>query len=189
MGKERARQWRRERRSLPRNVDAEVIADFVQGSDAADRLGLRDEKLRDQILAAAGRFSALDYLSFDPSTEPPPSNVPEQCECGLWNERGRKSCRKCRKRLRMVSRYWVWYSALTRTSIGESYGVNLGSKYANVINWIPEMRPYRRMDGDTNGDFYDSVYAVTHVVYTLNNYNHYRESLHWGSRSSVWCPI
>ena len=41
------------------------------------------------------------------------------------------------------------------------------------------MRPYRGRENDTNPDFYDTVYAVTHIVYTLNDYSLYRLSPRW----------
>ena len=79
----------------------------------------------------------------------------------------------------MINRYWIWYFALTRTSIGESYGVRLGSSYRQVIRWISTMRPYSGSEDDANPDFYDLLYATTHVVYTLNDYNRYRLSRRW----------
>jgi hypothetical protein len=58
-------------------------------------------------------------------------------------------------------------------------GVRLGARYLDVIKWLPAMRPYRgREDGD-NPDFVSSIYAVTHVVYTLNGYSVYKLSPRW----------
>ena len=179
LGRERALQWRRERPFLPEDADADEIAEFVQGTDAADRLGVHNRTLKRIIKQAAMQFSATDYLWFDPHLEPPPTDVPEQCRCGLWNDRGSKTCRKCKRKLSLINRYWVWYFALTRTSIGESYGVRLGSPYREVIKWISKMRPYSTSENSANSDFYDSLYAITHVVYTLNDYNRYRLSRSW----------
>jgi hypothetical protein len=179
MGKERARQWRAEHASLPPDADPDIIVNFVYGSDAADRLGVCDGALKEQIRRAAGRFSAQDYLGFDPAREPPPGDFPETCDCGVVNDRGRKKCSRCKKRLTLMSRYLVWYDALIRAYSGERYGVALGARYADVISWLPAMRPYRGREGDDNPDFYDTAYAVTHVVYTLNNYNLYALSPRW----------
>jgi hypothetical protein len=176
MGRERASQWRHDRPLLRKDATADEISDFVQGTDAADRLGVPDRALKRIIKQIGARFSATDYLWFDPHIEPPPRDVPAQCRCGLWNNRGDKICRKCKKRLTVSSRYWVWYFALTRTSIGESYGVHLGAPYREVIKWISTMRPYKK---GANPDFYDSLYATTHVIYTLNDYNRYRLSRSW----------
>ncbi|MDQ1613452.1 MAG: hypothetical protein QOG00_3383 [Pyrinomonadaceae bacterium] len=180
MGRARARQWRRERPAVPPDPDADTILDYLHGSLAADYLGYSDPRLKQQLARAAACFSSRDYLSFDPLTEPPPSDVPAECEgCGLWNERGRKRCRKCGKGLAQMSRYLVWYDALTRAYTGECYGVTASGRFADVFGWLPAMRPYRGREGGHNPDWYDEVYAVTHIVYTLNDYDLYQLSPRW----------
>jgi hypothetical protein len=179
MGEERARRWRRDHPHLPEDADADDILDFVHGTYAADRLGSPAPELKEQVRRAAARFTAHDFLSFDPRTEPPPEDVPDACECGLWNRRGRKRCAGCGRRLEMLTRYAVWYYALMRTYTGERYGVTLGARYRDVLRWIRAMRPYPENKGDDDFDFYDAVYAVTHVVYTLNDYSVYRLSPRW----------
>lgn len=177
MGRERARAWRRAHRVLPQSADANVVADFVFGSDAADSLGVRDEAMKEKLRVAAARFSARDYLGFDPLTEPPPTDVPEECEYdGTENPRGAKFCSLCHRPLEMKSRYDVWYDALITTYSGDHYGVELGAHYVDVLKWLPTMRPYRGFENGANKDFLESVYAVTHIVYTLNDYSLYRLS-------------
>ena len=180
MGRERARRWRRERPALPPEADADTILDYIHGSHAADCLGLGDPQLKQQLARAAARFNSRDYLSFDPRVEPPPADAPAACEgCGRWNERGRKRCRECGKRLAHLSRYLVWYNALTRTYTGECYGLVASGRFADVLGWLPSMRPYRGREGGANPDWYDAVYAVTHIVYTLNDYDRYQLSPRW----------
>lgn len=180
MGRERARQWRRERPALPAGADVETILDFIHGSHSADCLGLPDTQLKEQIRREVARFDARDYLSFDPRVEPPPADVPDACAgCDYWNERGRKRCRKCRRQLKYFTRYAVWCDALMRTYAGEVYGVTAGGRYADVLRWQPSMHPYRGREDDRNADFYDAVYAVTHIVYTLNDYDLYQLSPRW----------
>jgi hypothetical protein len=60
--------------------------------------------------------------------------------------------------------------------MGERYGVKLGASFADVIKWLPSMRPYPAYDDEDNTDFYWALYAVTHVVYGLNHYSLYRLS-------------
>jgi hypothetical protein len=177
MGVERAWFWRCRHRTLPRNADAATIEDYVFASDAADSLGLRDDQIKEEIRRAAQRYTARDYLLFDPFTEPPPADVPEECEYdGATNPRGSKRCHVCRRPLKMRSRYDVWCDALITTYSGEHYGVELGARYADVLKWLPVMRPYRGDDRGANPDFYYTVYAVTHIIYTLNDYTQYRLS-------------
>jgi hypothetical protein len=65
------------------------------------------------------------------------------------------------------------------TYLGERYGVTAGARFEDAIKWLPLMRPYRGPEDGRNTDFYWTVYAITHVVYTLNHYNLYRLSPHW----------
>ena len=179
MGRERGRVWRRQNSRIPRDPDAEDIVNLVFGSYAADSLGVRDDRIKKQLRKAADSFTAQDYFGFDPTFEPPPEDVPDECHCETLNERGRKTCRKCRKRLTMLSRYEVWQDALIRSYIGERYGVKLGTSYVDAIKWLPVMRPYPT-DSDRDGsEFCDAVYAVTHVTYTLNGYSSHRLLPSW----------
>ena len=173
MGLERARAWRRTHRALPADADAATVADFVFGCDAADSIGVRDLRLKPALRRAAARFTAREYLLFDPRVEPPPADVPDECEYdGMENARGALVCRVCQRPLTKRTRYDVWYDALITVYVGDRYGVRLGASYADVLKWLPTLRPYP--DRATGEDFYDAVYAVTHVVYTLNNYNQSR---------------
>ena len=179
MGLERAGRWRREHRSLPRDADAETISVYIHGIYAAERFGLRDPALKEQIRRASKHITALDYFWFDPATEPPPSDVTEPCQCGLLNERGRKACRQCRKRLDVINRYRLWYDALIVAYNGERVGIHIGARYREVLKWLPVMRPYRGRENGDNPDFHDCLYAITHIVYTLNDYSVYRLSPRW----------
>ena len=179
MGRERARAFRRKYPRLPADVDADMIAFLVFGDDAAIRLGVRENNLKDQIRRVAGGFAAKDYLWFDAPNEPPPVDIPEECECGALNTRGKKVCRRCKQPLEMMSRYAIYIDALTRAYIGERYGVTLGARYADVIKWLPGLRPYEEHRNGDNPHFYWEVYAITHVVYTMNDYSLYRLSPRW----------
>jgi hypothetical protein len=177
MGVERARFWRGKHRAVPEDADAGAIANLTYGADAADSLGVFDPGLKKQLARAATFFKARDYLLFDPRTEPPPADVPDECgRCGALNARGAEVCRVCRAPLVMRTRYDVWYDALITTYVGERSGVDLGARYADVLKWLPSLRPYRARHGDAGEEFHDTVYAVTHVVYTLNDYSRYRLS-------------
>ncbi|HEY0174342.1 MAG TPA: hypothetical protein VGB98_25225 [Pyrinomonadaceae bacterium] len=172
MGLERARHWRRTHQRLPRDADAHTVIDYAFGADAADSLGLKDPRLKLQIRRAAARFGALDFMLFDPRTEPPPRDAPAECEADrAWNQRGASVCRRCGRALKMRTPQDVWYDALITAYVGERYGVGLGASYAEVLGWLPSLRPHR---GPDSPEFYDTVYAVTHVVYTLNDYGQRR---------------
>ena len=176
MGQERARYWRRELARLGSDVEAEDIAQLVFGAYAADKLGVHDRLFKEKVRAAAGRFTARDYFGFDTAHEPPPRDMPDECPCGVDNKRGRKTCYQCKRRLIMLSPYAVWMDALTRSYTGERYGITIGAALADVLKWVSIMRPYPTYDGGYNPDFYWALYAVTHIVYTLNDYSLYKLS-------------
>jgi hypothetical protein len=179
MGRERARVWRSSHPSVPKQASAQDISSLVFGSDAADRLGLRDMHIKSQIKRALKGFGAEDFFRFDPVREPPPDNIPDVCECGTEHPRGRDVCRRCKQKLEKLGRYGAWIDALILTYLGERYGVVVGAPFRDVIKWLPVMRPYRGPEEGRNPDYYWTVYAVTHVVYTLNHYNVYQLSPRW----------
>jgi squalene-hopene cyclase-like protein len=179
IGQERARHWRSKNAVVPPDADATMIVNLIFGTVAANHFGIRDKELKPQIQRAIAKFTARDYFGFDPLTEAPPSDVPETCKCGADNPRGRKTCLSCKKRLEVISRYGVYIDALTRSYFAERLGVRLGARYLDVIKWLPAMRPYRGREQGGNPDFYYAIYAVTHVVYTLNGYSLYKLSPRW----------
>ncbi|HKR01990.1 MAG TPA: hypothetical protein VJT09_15020 [Pyrinomonadaceae bacterium] len=177
MGTERARAWRRSHRFVSWDADAATISSLAYGNDAAESLGVRDDELKRQLRRAAPRFKARDYLLFDPKTEAPPDDVPDECpRCQANNSRGSRVCFVCKTPLVMRTRYDVWYDALITTYVGDRSGINLGAHYADVLKWLPTLRPYPAVPGGAGEEFHDTVYAITHIVYTLNNYSQYKLS-------------
>jgi hypothetical protein len=145
MGRELARRWRKRTQHVPSGASPIEIYRIVAGSYAADLLGVRDLRLKKELREAARRFGARDYLGFDPRHEPPPADDP--------------------------GRYDTWSGALITTYFGDAYGVQLGAHYRDVIQWLPNLRPFDGHDEDME---FDAFYAVTHVVYTLNRYHEHR---------------
>lgn len=179
MGHERAIEWRRIHPEPPAD-DVDDLSNFVFGTDAADRLGVRDDAMRDRIRVAVARYTPMDFLDFDPAREPPPSDVPQPCpKCGYQNPRGATQCEKDNAPLKMESRYEVWLDALIETYTGDMYGVNLGGSYDDVLKWINVMRPYASAKKVGDEEAGNITYAITHVVYTLNDYGKYQLSRKW----------
>jgi hypothetical protein len=172
-GAERARLWRAEHRVVPKDADAGTMLELIMGGDAADKLGHAELGIKKHIQEAVPCFPVSEYLRFDPRTEPPPANIPDECKCEEINQRGRKSCVKCKRRLTPLNRYKVWYDALTIVHASECYGVSLGVDCKDLLIWLPSLRPYPEQDSE---DFFDSAYAITHLVYALNDYNTFKLS-------------
>ena len=175
MGREYAKQWAYASSKIPANATADDSADLVYGWYSASRLGQSDDIIKPELRRAAARFSAIDYLLFDPAKEPPPSDIPAKCQYdSVLNRRGATVCKRCGRTLEMQSKYGIWLDALVTTHSGDSYGIRLGSSYRDVLQWIPAMRPYLDRSQTSKSNFIQTVYALTHVVYTLNDYDRYR---------------
>jgi hypothetical protein len=68
-----------------------------------------------------------------------------------------------------MSRLRLWTLSLTSVFCGDRGGVPFGISYEEMMRWLPRMRAYHPPSRGV-ADFYDSVYAISHVVYTLNDY-------------------
>jgi hypothetical protein len=169
MGHERALAWRSLHPHPPPGADAEEVFELMAGSDAAERLGVSDGGMRRELRAAAARFTAIDYYGFDPAAESPPADIPNECgQCSIQNARGARRCARCGQALTFRSRYGVWLDALIGTYTADRYGVTLGAHYLDVLHWLPAMRPYPQAG---QAGHYEATYAITHVIYTLNDYS------------------
>lgn len=150
MGATLARKWQGEQQSLPELADADEVGYYMSMIDVSSRLGIDNPRLREHVRHGSRRFTARDYLGFDAVHEAPPRG----------GER---------------SRYDLWCDALVLTYSGDGCGIPMGASYVDVLRWAPQMRPYV----GANEEFRDMVYAITHLVYTLNDYNRYRLSPQW----------
>ena len=174
-----AHRWRRLHAHVPPDAGPDLIPKFVLVRYALSRIGLRDPALNAEIRTAAKRFSAQDLLGFNPLSEPPANDLSYPCDCGLDNRRGRTFCKQCRKRLDIYSRYRVWMGALASTYISDRCGILFGARYLDVLKWLPAMRPYPVCADENLELMRDAVYAVTHVIYTLNDFGTYRLRTGW----------
>lgn len=181
MAQERAREWRRIHPVVPDNADVEDIADLVFGALAADSLGHRDERMKRDLARAASRFSPRDFLKFDPAKEAIPTDVPEACSwCSANNTAGSVRCRKCMSELGpKMDPYDVLCDAIIASYSGERYGVLLGGRLADVLQWVPRMRPYPKLAQATRDQYESVAYAITHIVYGLNDYTFSRLKPEW----------
>lgn len=173
-----ARRWRESHPVVPPNPGINQIYNLISGGETADALGVIDDAMRHALAREAGRFSATSWLRFNPKLEPPPTNIPQPCSrCQHANHRGAKRCLQCGEPLRMVSPYDILFDALVTTYAGHRYGIRLGADYADVARWIPSLRPYpvpSTLAADSN-----ITYAITHIIYTLNDYDQYRLRPEW----------
>jgi hypothetical protein len=142
MGRDLAIRWRKSHQHVPADATPHEIYLLVAGAYSADLLDVRDRQLKAELVKAAPRFTARDYLGFDARREPPHPDDPR--------------------------RYDTWSGALIITYFGDAYGVRLGARYHDVVKWMSRMRPFDGHDEDTE---FDAFYAITHVIYTLDRYH------------------
>lgn len=173
MGRERARYWKKRWQRTRRSLDADTVLQEVLASYAVERMGIEHDRIRRDLQAVVARYTPRELLYFDPSIERAPDDIPEDCAAGHANERGRTSCGTCGQRLSARSRYEVWYYALTNTYFCERHGIPLGVRFIEAVSQLASLRPYPKPG---TRHYYDSIYAVTHVVYTLNDYGRSRLS-------------
>lgn len=180
MGEERARHWRRLHPRVPAGSSAADLVALAYGSLAADGFGHRDDRMKAALQRAAGRFGPVDFVTFDPRTANPPGDVPKQCtNCANDNPRGRARCRICGRTLTMRDPYDLLCDALVIAYTGDQYGAKLGASLSDVMHVVPRMRPYDD-PATVNYERFSSIcYAVTHVVYTLNDYGVFRLNPEW----------
>jgi hypothetical protein len=142
-----ARRWGQSHSVLPAHPDADDLLSLATGHAVLERLGVPAAGMKDRIRAAAAGLPVRAYLLFDPAREAPPADLPAR------------------------ARYDLWCDALITSFFGDLYGVTLGAPYAEVIRWLPAMRPYPA-PSDT-AEYYAALYSITHVIYTLNHYSVY----------------
>jgi hypothetical protein len=174
-----AQRWSNLHPVVPPDATTDLVLDFILVRYGLSRLGLRDVALKEQIRTAIKGFPVQDLLGFNPVSEPPADDLPYPCDCGLKNQRGRTFCKQCRKRLEIQSRYRVWMRALASTYLSGRCGLLFGARYPDVLKWLPTMRPYPVGAPENVELLRDAVYAVTHIVYTLNDYGTYRLRPGW----------
>jgi hypothetical protein len=167
MGRERAHHWLRRWPSVRSALNADSVLQQVIAIDAARRLGLTPRRVLLEVRGIIARHSNEALLYFDPVRESVPEDVPRECVCGLSGPRGRRTCARCGRRLRMLSPYEIWYYALTSVYFCKRLSITLDVSLADLLSRLPGLRPYPRAG---TRDHYQAVYAVTHMVYVLNGY-------------------
>jgi len=143
MAREAARRWLARHPSLPANADAGDLVLYGTALYAAAHLGFPTGRLVSQVRKRAAQIPVRDYYGFDPLHEAPSGK----------------------------DRYDLWCDALITAQAGEIIGAKLGAAFSDVIRWLPSMRPYPPPLDEAS--FYSAFYAITHVVYTINNYSAY----------------
>jgi hypothetical protein len=175
-----ALRWRAGHSQVGQAAGAVELYGLASGSQSADCLGVPDESMKRAIRQAASHLTAEEVFGFDPAKEPPPADIPKTCrKCGKDNSRGTRICQGCGTALVMQDPYGVWCDAVIVAYTGERYGVRLGGRFADVVQWLPRMFPYPAPPNTDEAAYRHAAYAITHVVYAFSDYNYYRLRREW----------
>lgn len=100
-------------------------------------------------------YTAQDYFSWDPFTEPPRSGLEILSECE-------------------VSKYRLMSNSLIHSFYADRVGLSLGCDFAEIFKWLPELRPYKSPTQLPWQEYIDQCYLITHVIFTCNNWGELR---------------
>lgn len=167
LGRKSFRLWERRLFESPDFADIEWVGEAVRGHGAGASLGLRRPAVREALRAAVTAFDAVALIGFDADRGPP--RAP-----GFGGPRKPSPASDATQ-----SRWRIWCMGLTSAWCGEQGGVPLGARYAQVLRWLPHMRGYEAAWHHDRALFHDVAYAVSHVVYTLNNYGQFLLNPRW----------
>ena len=180
MGQDRARLWLRQNPSPPKRFTTPgQVSYWVFASYSANLLGVLVPPNKDILRRAAAQFKPEAFLGFDP-TKPIPRDQPKPCpKDKILNAHGATTCVKCGTPLQFEDPYDLLCDGIIAAYSGDSYGVTLGATLPEVMSQIPSFRPYRGPTGKNDEGFSSIAYAVTHIVYALNDYGIYRLRKEW----------
>jgi hypothetical protein len=129
--------------------------------------------MRRDLARACRRFGAVDFFGFDPTRRAPPSRLYAECSCGETDPR-RARCPACGRTRERLNRYQVWQSVLVGAHLAEELDLDVGCSLKDAVGWRDAMRPYPGVARGLGWNAWCAFYAVTHLVYVLDDYSLYR---------------
>jgi hypothetical protein len=181
MGLAGARAWRRLYPVVPADVTAGDITWLAYGSRTAGPAG-RARSPDARSAAAGSRKLQRRRL---PSISIPRASAARRRARHLHplpereRARGLRLCSTCGKRAGHEKPLRRADGCPDRHLHGRPVRRTPGAGYADVAALVPRMRPYRGYEGGNNPEFTATAYAVTHIVYTLNDYGTWRLNPAW----------
>ena len=172
-----AQEWRKRvsgiSRYMPPRVPAAELLNLMQGLYSLDMLGIGDPVLHAQLHERAGAWRTADFLKYDPAAGEPPSSVRERCVCSSLVPEGAAECPSCRRPAVPMSPFDTWLEALIWTFHGCRMRIGLGACFFDVLRQVCNAfgRLYPRRHKLSEKDRHYLTYALTHVIYALNNFD------------------
>lgn len=158
---------------LPLKVPPAQLLSLMQGCYSLQGLGMGDPALHAQLLDRAGALGAADFFRFDPTAGEPPTGVCEDCMCGARLPPNAAECHHCRRPSVPMSQFDVWLEALVWSFHGCQMRIGLGACFFDVLKQVCTAfgRQYPRRKSLCVKDRHYLTYALTHVIYALNNFD------------------
>ncbi len=168
-GKQLAKKWRKIQ-CVPRKP-TRLIHTLI-AEQAAHDLGCQDIQFRTRLHKKLSLGLIIEQLGFNPTTQPPPDNLNDECEsCGLQNVATRTFCKGCRKKLVKLSKYDVWLNAIVVTHHLNKHRLVGQHLLSETLKWLKHMRPYPKESVSLQKEAWEATYAITHVIYGLTDYS------------------
>lgn len=148
------------------------LLDLMQGVYTLECLGTGDGSLRQQLVERCAAYGVEDFLKYDPAAGEPGGGVREDCPCGTRPPVGARECPGCRRPAVPMSKFDVWLEALVWTFHGCRMRIGLGACFFDVLRQLGGAFAalYPRRHELSQKDCHYLCYALTHVVYALNNF-------------------
>ena len=158
---------------LPPSIPPSELLDMMQGLYSLECLGLSEPVLREQLFEKSANYGAVDFLKYDPKLGEPAANLREACMCGAKPAAGAAECPKCKRPTVPMSKFDVWLEALVWSFHGCRMRIGLGACFFDVLRQVCHAfgRLYPQREALCEKDKHYLTYALTHVIYALNNFD------------------
>ena len=158
---------------MPPRVPPSELLDLMQGLYSLECLGMAEPAVHAAVHERTAAWGATDFFKYDPSTSEPAKDLRETCLCGARPAAGAAECAQCRRPTIPMSKFDVWLEALVWSFHGCRMRIGLGACFFDVLKQVCHAfgKLYPRRAKLSEKDRHYLTYALTHVIYALNNFD------------------
>ena len=158
---------------MPPRVPPAELLDLMQGLYSLECLGMAEPTVHAAVLERTAVWGAADFFKYDAATMEPAADLREVCMCGARPPAGATECAQCRRQTIPMSKFDVWLEALVWSFHGCRMGIGLGACFFDVLRQVCRAfgTLYPKRAKLSEKDLHYLTYALTHVIYALNNFD------------------
>ena len=158
---------------LPPRVPPAELLDLMQGLYSLECLGMAEPTVHAAVLERSAAWGAIDYFKYDPAAGEPHDQLRELCMCGARPPAAASECPHCRRPAIPMSKFDVWLEALVWSFHGCRMRIGLGACFFDVLRQVCAAfgHLFPRRATLQQKDRHYLTYALTHVIYALNNFD------------------